>query len=177
MQSHTALVDCRCTYQRRACPITGQRKERLAGAEHFRDHIYFDLIQRAALHEGHLQPPPAEHPDIAVIESTQFLDQRIQVGAHFQRAFRLLDRPRRDDDDTVDVIGPGALLPGNEIIGRPPHDHSPYPLQEQAIIMLAEVRVVILVEPVERPVSRYDQAVQTGSYISANDRHSTLLDL
>ncbi len=67
----------------------GRRKERQAAADDLGDDVDLDLVERAALHEGHLQFAAAQHPDIAVVQRAQFPDQRVDVRAGLERAVRV----------------------------------------------------------------------------------------
>src|SRR4029079_18668902 len=120
VQPHATLVDLPSADERRARAKAGEWKERPAATQHFRDDVDLDLVQGAALEEGHLQLPAAEHPDVAVVQPAKFVDQRIDVASDFQWTLRVVDRPRCDDDDTFVLIGPRRELPRYEIIRAAP---------------------------------------------------------
>jgi hypothetical protein len=100
-----------------------------------------------------------------------FGHQRIDVGPHLQRPQRIGDRARGDDQRPLVPVSPFGAAFFQEIIGSASHHHSPDPLQEDRIVMVAKVHAIIGKQPVQAALRIRDEAIQTGRDVAKNPRH------
>src|SRR5690606_12256609 len=129
------------------------------------------FVEGAALHEGHLQLTAAEHPDVPVVERPQLGDQRIDVGARLQRALRLVDGMRGDDDVALPAIGPCAAFSGDPVIGGASHDDGTDALEETIVVMFPEFGVTAVEQPLQRFSGTGDETVERSGDIAEDARH------
>jgi len=146
-------------------------KQRIAGPDHRGSDEDLDLVEGAALEEGHLQPAAADHPDVSVFERPQFCDQRVDVGARFDRRRRIDDRPGRDDYSALLRIGP--RLPGADqpVVGGASHHDRSNAGDEQLVVMVAEGDVTTPLQPLQRLAGISDEAIKARGDVSDNACH------
>src|SRR5690606_17251838 len=84
----------------------------------------------------------------------------------FEGARGIFDAAGGDDDDPFAVIFPRAGAALGPVIAAPAHDDRADGPDEAATVVLAQIEVGLLGEPVEILVRRGDEAVETGSDIA-----------
>src|SRR5690606_6489261 len=84
---------------------------------------------------------------------------------------RLGDRVGCDHDDALIAIGPGRRLPCDEIVSSASHHHGSDALDENTIIVLAEIRAIIFEQPIEIVILGGDHPVEAGGDISQDPGH------
>ena len=71
--------------------MAGRREQGATTAQQLGNDVDLDLIERALFQEGHLQLPASHHPDVTIIEGTQLGDESVDVAAHLEFPFRVID--------------------------------------------------------------------------------------